>query len=84
MLVRVKFPDEKGYGFFALMVIDCSDPEKRVHERLKGVMYKSEPKDHGLMMNFCPFCGAKIDWFREETQERKTTETEDMQHDIQA
>jgi hypothetical protein len=79
---RIKFPGEKGYGFFALMVIDHSEPEKRAHTNLKGVMYKSEPKDQGLMMNFCPFCGAKIAWFREETQERK--HTEDVQHDIQA
>jgi hypothetical protein len=63
---RVKFPGEKGYGFFTLMVIDHSDPgKKQWREKLKGVMYKSDPKDRGLMMNFCPFCGAKIDWFRE-------------------
>jgi hypothetical protein len=81
---RVKFPGEKGYGFFALMVIERSGPEKRAHEKLKGVMYKSEPKDQGLMMNFCSFCGEKIDWFRKESQEIKPTDTEDVQHDIQA
>jgi hypothetical protein len=63
---RIKFPGEKGYGIFALMVIDRSDMgKKQAQEKLKGIMYKSDAKDHGLMMNFCPFCGSRIDWFRE-------------------
>jgi hypothetical protein len=81
---RIKFPGEKGYGFFALMVIKRSDLEKnQVQEKLKGVMYKSNKNDNGLMMNFCPFCGSKIDWFRESGTfpEKKPEETA---YDVQA
>jgi hypothetical protein len=82
MAQRIKFPGEKGYGFFALMIISRSDlGKKQVQEKLKGIMYKSEAKDHGLMMNFCPFCGAKIDWFRENREQKPE---EDETHDIQA
>jgi hypothetical protein len=82
MFQRVKFPGEKGYGFFALMVIEHSSLEKKqAHEELKGVIYKSDPKDHGLMMNFCPFCGAKIDWFRNENSPAKEEKSEEV-HDV--
>jgi hypothetical protein len=84
MARRIKFPGEKGYGFFALMVIKRSDLEKtQAQEKLKGVMYKSDKKDNGLMMNFCPFCGSKIDWFRENgtAPENKPEETP---RDVQA
>jgi hypothetical protein len=72
MARRVKFPGEKGYGFFALMLPDSSDPEKkRLRETLEGVIYKSDAKDHGFAMAFCPFCGSKIDWFRERHSPRR-------------
>jgi hypothetical protein len=66
MAQRIKFPREKGCGIFALMVIDDSDLDKRqVREKLKGVFYKKDKNDRGLMLNYCPFCGSRIDWFRE-------------------
>jgi hypothetical protein len=40
-----------------------------------------EPEDHGLMMNFCPFYGAKIDWFREKYSPAKEKRPEEA-HDI--
>jgi hypothetical protein len=40
--------------------------QKPVKESLKGIMYKSDHKDRGLMLNYCPICGSKIDWWREE------------------
>jgi hypothetical protein len=69
MMKRLKFPGEKGYGFFAFIVIDPPNG-KQTWEKLKGVMYKSETKDHGMMLNYCPFCGARIDWFREDRNQR--------------
>jgi hypothetical protein len=67
---RVKFPGEKGYGFFAFVVVNYCDPEnKQSREEVQGVMYKSDQKDRGLMMNCCPFCGAKIDWFRDKKEQ---------------
>lgn len=35
-----------------------------------GIMYKTSAKDRGLMFNHCPFCGEKIDWFREGREEK--------------
>lgn len=59
---RVKHPNDGGYGLVMLITLNTSD--KRVKEELKGVLYKTECKDRGLMLNHCPFCGAKIDWWR--------------------
>jgi hypothetical protein len=84
MARRIIFPGEKGYGFFALMIIKRSDLEKKqVQEKLKGIMYKSKAKDRGLMMNFCPFCGSKIDWFRE-SGTAPENKPEEASHDVQA
>jgi len=32
---------------------------------LRGVLYKMKSKDPGLALNFCPFCGERLDWFRD-------------------
>jgi hypothetical protein len=32
--------------------------------RISGVGYKENHQDNGVMLNFCPFCGEAIDWFR--------------------
>jgi hypothetical protein len=32
--------------------------------RVSGVGYRGTSLDKGVMFNFCPFCGEKIDWFR--------------------
>jgi hypothetical protein len=68
LLGRVKVPGSGGYGLFAKYVIlenDLLEPQVITH--LVGVSYKTGVKDKGVMLNFCPFCGEKIDWFREET-----------------
>jgi hypothetical protein len=31
---------------------------------ISGVGYKKDAKDMGVMLNYCPFCGEKIDWFK--------------------
>jgi hypothetical protein len=62
MAAKIKFPGEGGYGFFAVMVMNS----KELTQTLAGAMYKTSAKDRGVMMNFCPYCGTKIDWFRGE------------------
>ena len=37
---------------------------KRVHAKtgrtiFQGVAYHTKPSDHGMWLNFCPFCGGK-------------------------
>jgi hypothetical protein len=69
LLKRMKFPGEAGYGFFALMVIKripMAGKKIKTGESLKGAMYRESRKDKGLMINFCPFCGRRIDWFNQE------------------
>lgn len=31
------------------------------NERLAGVAYRKGPKDKGLMLNYCPWCGEPIE-----------------------
>lgn len=33
--------------------------------RVVGVAYKRDADDSGLMLNFCPWCGARILWAKE-------------------
>jgi hypothetical protein len=62
----IKFSGGKGCGFFALLAMNRSDPgEKQARGKLNGAIYKPNAKDPGLAVNFCPFCGSRIDWFRE-------------------
>jgi hypothetical protein len=82
MAARIKFPGERGYGFFALMILKKADLNKkqiRAEETLMGAMYKSDAKDKGIMMNFCPFCGATIDWFRQKEKPPKEEKSNDVQ-----
>jgi hypothetical protein len=58
----VRFPGEANTGLFVVMTMKNDYKEAE----LKGIMYKETKKDNGLMLNFCPVCGAKIDWFRED------------------
>jgi hypothetical protein len=68
--MRVKHPNLGGYGFVALITMNLL--EKKPFENLKGVMYKTECKDKGLMLSYCPFCGAKIDWWREKEDDKSS------------
>lgn len=36
---------------------------KTARSRVVGVSYKSNAKDVGVMFNFCPFCGERIDQY---------------------
>lgn len=62
---RVKAPGSGGYGFFEVQVLDL---EKRGVKTI-GVNYKESAKDRGVMLNNCPYCGEKIDWFRDGRKE---------------
>lgn len=55
----------KGFVY----VSSLSDDFKTV--KLLGVMYKESATDRGIMLNHCPFCGEKIDWFRDGREEVK-------------
>jgi hypothetical protein len=62
MAKRIKPPGEGGYGLFTFVLMDWD----KIKERTVGVIYKETARDRGLVLNYCPFCGEKIDWFREE------------------
>lgn len=61
---RTKSLGDRGAGFFALQVLDLSQMVGQASITLKGVIYKTDAKDRGLALNLCPFCGERIDWFR--------------------
>ena len=54
-----------GKGFKAMHTIrrDGCDGGKA---RFYGVAYMMSTKDHGLMLNVCPFCGGKPGYFERE------------------
>jgi hypothetical protein len=54
-------PDRKGFN--AVNVIDIKNGEMRYI----GVRYcaTSKRSDKGVMLNFCPFCGQAIQWWKE-------------------
>ncbi|MDR2095174.1 MAG: hypothetical protein LBP76_06610 [Treponema sp.] len=60
---RIKYPGSGGYGLFSFLVLRY---DEGMMERCIGVIYKETAKDRGIALNYCPFCGEKIDWFREE------------------
>lgn len=37
-----------------------------------GVCYKRSSKDRGLMINFCPWCGASLEHLFRREEQRKT------------
>lgn len=64
---RLKSCNDTGYGMFELQVLDLF--EKEASCRTIGVNYKLTAKDRGVMFNYCPYCGEKIDWFRDGRKE---------------
>jgi hypothetical protein len=63
----VRFPGEVETGLFVVMTMENDYKESEI----QGIMYKEDKEAKGLMLNFCPICGAKIDWFREDGLEVK-------------
>jgi hypothetical protein len=54
---QIKNPGENGYGLFAVT------GGRRITGPLIGVRYKKNAKSDGVMLNYCPFCGKRIDWY---------------------
>ena len=54
---------ERKKGILFLQVLDTKDNRIKVD----GALYKNDSKDRGLMFNYCPWCGEKIDWYRKES-----------------
>lgn len=73
---RVKSSGEPGYGMFKLAVLDLfENTGSKNAVRVIGVNYKESAKDRGVMFNYCPYCGEKIDWFREGREEKEELTT---------
>jgi len=65
-----------GKGFVPLTAIDGSAiVGNGMAIKTLGMMYKTSATDRGLMLNYCPFCGEKIDWFREGREEKEDLTT---------
>lgn len=61
MTLMLDSPDENRRGFSGVHIISLRDGEMRYI----GVRYckTSKRADKGIMLNFCPFCGASIQWW---------------------
>ena len=55
----------KGFVYVSALSADFKT------KKLLGVMYKESAQDRGVMLNHCPFCGEKIDWFRDGRKEKE-------------
>jgi hypothetical protein len=55
---KIENANHKGFVLLRAMNADTGK------ERLLGIAYKTSVTDSGVMLNFCPFCGERIDyWF---------------------
>lgn len=50
-----------GKGFKALHTLKMGDPTAT--QRFLGVAYKTNAKDNGLLLNWCPWCGGRPGYF---------------------
>ena len=65
LLDRLEENNYRGKGFSRVLVVTREDFLKEGFEpKLIGIKYKTGTKDRGIMLNHCPFCGEKLDWFR--------------------
>ena len=51
-----RLTDGHKAGFFVLVLFNMKT-EKDV---VKGIAYKQNARDNGLMLNYCPWCGTKL------------------------
>lgn len=61
-ILSSKIEDANHKDFVFIHATNIMTSEKR----LLGVVYKTSVRDPGIMLNFCPFCGERIDWFNKE------------------
>jgi hypothetical protein len=63
---RLHEANYRGKGFSPYTVIYREDLSKENFEpKVLGVRYRMNAGDQGIMLNYCPFCGSKLDWFRD-------------------
>ena len=62
---RVREAGSNSKGFVAMQTLNLSSKVGSPQIKTIGVMYKTSKSDRGLMLNECPWCGEKIDWFRD-------------------
>ena len=55
-------------GLDTLVLMSTKDFKRSV----AGVVYKKTASDKGLMLNFCPWCGAPIEWVSKKNEEDDT------------
>jgi hypothetical protein len=65
---RLENPERREYGLFAMRTITLDPVFNRMERRTTGVLYQEDVETEGVAFNFCPFCGKRIDWFREVRQ----------------
>jgi len=58
-VLNSKIEDANHKGFVSIHSTNLNNGE----QRLLGIAYKTSVRDPGVMLNFCPFCGERIDWF---------------------
>ena len=54
--VRGRYNEDKGPGVWELVLYDM----RARREVMRGPCLKQDRQDKGVMLNFCPFCGAKL------------------------
>jgi hypothetical protein len=57
-----------GRGFVVCVLTDMSPEAMKQGCRdhfVAGIMYREKPKDNGLFINHCPWCGSKFDIWKE-------------------
>ncbi|MFA5518832.1 MAG: hypothetical protein WDA74_06195 [Spirochaetota bacterium] len=65
LLDRLEVNGYRGKGFSRVLIVTREDLYKAVCEpAVVGIKYTIGAKDRGLMLNYCPFCGTELDWFR--------------------
>jgi hypothetical protein len=74
---RMDMLGHRGKGIQPLMVMTKSYTSMET----RGAMYKTNAKDRGLMLNFCPFCGESLRWWE---NKESTDAPANIQQQVQA
>ena len=59
-----RFNSATAKGMSALELIDVKTGTTSVG----GLVWKNDEKDRGLLLNFCPWCGVRIDWIAQDAK----------------
>ena len=55
----------KGLAFFNVIDINT------LQIKTLGVIYREKPKDNGILLNYCPFCGKDLRPFRADSMKKE-------------